>query len=372
MAIQEPHFSNQFCADIENQAKMHSRLSIQSIKSDLQLYDDNDEKLDIFKSKLNEIRKNLEGNEFKRLFSVDNIKANLNLCLKLYFKRQIMSLATQMEYNESITRGEIDYNSETQTIIVYPLPWYQVRDKKFDFGLLNIFSPLVEYIGWGLSFLELREIETKIKNNKNPIKNKEGINNTPIKKTNSQIKKKSIFPSKRAFTKSDQIGEDKKLMEITYTIPQTDADQNGPIMMDQLSTKENRNTSKEKPLNITSEDKQDEVPNVFEKRQHKTTIDFLIGNESEKQNLLEYLKKNFAGSKGKKIAIMILTLKEMKLISPIYKTELYAALEHDLGSVGSDEGINKILREASRKEENILELVSLQVVKLRNHIDNLP
>jgi len=75
----------------------------------------------------------------------------------------------------------------------------------------------------------------------------------------------------------------------------------------------------------------------------ETTIDFLKGSDSEKLKLLEYLKKKYAGKKGKNIAIMILALKYAGKISYFERKELYSALRKDFGYIGSDTSINNYI-----------------------------
>jgi len=105
---------------------------------------------------------------------------------------------------------------------------------------------------------------------------------------------------------------------------------------------------------------------------NKSTIDFLIGSDSLKSVLLEFLIKNYSGKKGKSIAIMILALEENKLIAYTGKSELYSAIRVDFGNIGSDAGINKFLTINLRMDKDHLKIVALHSEKIKNHIENLP
>ncbi|MDX9883915.1 MAG: hypothetical protein RBS73_17785 [Prolixibacteraceae bacterium] len=104
----------------------------------------------------------------------------------------------------------------------------------------------------------------------------------------------------------------------------------------------------------------------------KSTIDFLIGSDSLKSSLLEFLIKTYSGQKGKNIAIMILALEENKLIAYAGKSELYSAIRIDFGNIGSDAGINKFLTINLRMDKDHLKIVSLHSEKIKNHIENSP
>ncbi|OFX58357.1 MAG: hypothetical protein A2066_14660 [Bacteroidetes bacterium GWB2_41_8] len=105
---------------------------------------------------------------------------------------------------------------------------------------------------------------------------------------------------------------------------------------------------------------------------NKSTIDFLIGSDSLKSSLLEFLIKTYSGKKGKNIAIMILALEENKLIAYTEKSELYSAIKVDFGNIGSDAGINKFLTINLRRDKDHLKIVSLHTEKIKKHIENSP
>ena len=115
-----------------------------------------------------------------------------------------------------------------------------------------------------------------------------------------------------------------------------------------------------------------QILNKVHLREHKPFIHFLGGNESQKPNLLEYLRKTYAGEEKKTYAIMILALEERKLIAFTYNTELYTALRNEFGEIGSNSFLNRILATDMKKDNKLLQSVSQHAEKLRNLIDNLP
>jgi hypothetical protein len=104
----------------------------------------------------------------------------------------------------------------------------------------------------------------------------------------------------------------------------------------------------------------------------KHTVDFLIGSDSLKSVLLEFLIKNYSGKKGKNIAIMILALEENKLIAYSENAELFAALRVDFGDIGTNSGINKYLTQVMCMDKEYQKKILLHSEKIKNHIENLP
>jgi len=102
----------------------------------------------------------------------------------------------------------------------------------------------------------------------------------------------------------------------------------------------------------------------------KSTIGFLNGSETENISLLNFLIENYKGQKGKYIAIMILALKEIKLIAPLKNTDLYSALRIDFGNIGANSGINKYMTIHYKKDKYQLEIVALHIEKIKKHIEN--
>ena len=166
-----PYFLNQFFSDIENAAELDYNYWYVAIRSDLHLYDDNG-KLEIIKSKLDELRKNLEGSYYKTIFSVKDIKIKSFIYgnLAWIFEISFISDATEVEYSRLIDRGEYKYDSKNKILTVYPTIPYLNRETKFDFALIDEFKPLVEYLAWCMLFNKLYKIEAKIKQ---PEKKKE-------------------------------------------------------------------------------------------------------------------------------------------------------------------------------------------------------
>lgn len=103
---------------------------------------------------------------------------------------------------------------------------------------------------------------------------------------------------------------------------------------------------------------------------NKSTIDFLIGSDSVKSDLLEFLLKTYSGEIGKGIAIMILALEENKLIAYTEKSELYSAFRVDFGNIGSDAGINRYLTEVMCMDKDYRKKITLHAEKIKKHIEN--
>ena len=76
----------------------------------------------------------------------------------------------------------------------------------------------------------------------------------------------------------------------------------------------------------------------------KTIEDFLVSHKGE---IVEYLKTELFKQKGLRVAIVIYALKELSLIKVIEKKEIYQALRKLLGNIGTDESLNKILRNSN-------------------------
>lgn len=74
----------------------------------------------------------------------------------------------------------------------------------------------------------------------------------------------------------------------------------------------------------------------------KTIEDFLV---SHKEEIIEYLKTELFKQKGKKVAVVIYALKELSLIDVSERRELYNVLRKLLGEIGTDESMNKVLRD---------------------------
>lgn len=107
-------------------------------------------------------------------------------------------------------------------------------------------------------------------------------------------------------------------------------------------------------------------------KRNKSTIDFLIGNDIEKLSLLSFLIENYAGKKGKNIAMMILALKECKLIAYSEHVELFSALRVDFGEIGTDSGINKYLTGTMFGDKVYQKMIFLHSEKINKHIEGIP
>lgn len=98
----------------------------------------------------------------------------------------------------------------------------------------------------------------------------------------------------------------------------------------------------------------------------KTIEDFLV---SHKKEVIEYLKTELFGQKGKKIAVVIYALKELSLIDASERSELYSALRKLLGEIGTDESLNKVLRyQISQLDFSNQESIKLQMTKIKQSI----
>lgn len=279
-------FSEKFCREMIQATELNHNRLFASIKSDLQLYDeeDHDGKLNYMNAKKKELRAQLTGSVYKADFPIKGIENELMGCLDQFFNTHHLRLAKAVEYSKALRKGQYQFVLREKKLIVCPT--YSSMGAKgkvpgFRFSDLKEFKPLVEYIEWGYVFLELNKL--------------------------------SLRESK---------GNPKKEFQ---------------------------------PVNSLAS---------------KTTLDFLIGSEEEKKYLLDYLKKFYSDKKGKYIAIMILVLIDLKLIALTNHTELYAALRNDLGTIGTDSGINKYLAIGSRKDKELLKLVSLHTEKLEKHRNN--
>lgn len=98
----------------------------------------------------------------------------------------------------------------------------------------------------------------------------------------------------------------------------------------------------------------------------KTIEDFLV---SHKEEIVEYLKTELFKQKGKKVAVVIYALKELSLIDVSERRELYNALRKLLGEIGTDESMNKVLRDQiTQLKYSTQEEIKLQMGKIEQYI----
>jgi hypothetical protein len=104
---------------------------------------------------------------------------------------------------------------------------------------------------------------------------------------------------------------------------------------------------------------------------NQTFNKYLIGTNSFKLELVQFLKENYAGLKGKDIAVMIKALEKNKLIAYNQNRQLFNSLRFDFGDIGTDSGINKYLTPTMRNDETQKRAVELHAEKIKNHIENI-
>ena len=92
-----------------------------------------------------------------------------------------------------------------------------------------------------------------------------------------------------------------------------------------------------------------------EKLTFKPFFDYLIAdNEETKNTIIEELKKILRGKKGKQVAKVLCGMKEAGVIaySDGEKKSLYASMKVIFGNIGSDESINKQMKNDWKNNEN--------------------
>lgn len=165
MEASQPHFSNQFCSDIEREVVANFENYDALLMSDLELCDYN-ELLECIELRRIEAKRNLEGSDLKTLFSVKDIKADLKGCLKKYFELQTLSYATKVEFTNSIGLGNCNYNKSAQSITVRRLKFIPPRVQEFDFSQLHQYKKLIIHLTWDMVFLRVKKIDAKMKRKK--------------------------------------------------------------------------------------------------------------------------------------------------------------------------------------------------------------
>lgn len=165
MEARRPHFSNQFCRDIEREVVANFENYDASLKSVLELCDYN-ELLECIESRRIEAKKNLEASDLKTMFSVKDIKADLKGCLEKYFELQPLSYATKVEFTNSIGLGCCNYNKSAQSITVRRLKFVPHRVEEFDFSQLHQYKKLIIHLTWDMVFLRIKKIDAKMKRKK--------------------------------------------------------------------------------------------------------------------------------------------------------------------------------------------------------------
>jgi len=245
------YFSTQFCNDIEQSIKIKCYGLYSSLRSDLQLYD-NKEKLEYIQSKKNDLRKNLEGSDYKQFFSVKSIKTGLTQCLEAYFFCQIISRTSVLEFNDSIEPGQFKINYKERKLILNPIESTCCFETEFNFSRLYEFRPLVQYIVWGKMFIKINKIDAKIR--KKVISER---GETLTETTSSEVENKENIRSEISdapemlLNNSYQIAEDKQPVEQNNPISLLDINKYGNFISEQISTKENTNTTTEKQSDIS-------------------------------------------------------------------------------------------------------------------------
>jgi len=187
MEARRPHFSNQFCSDIEREVVANFENYDASLRSDLQLYN-NDGKLKFINEQLIATREYLKGSIYKTWFSVKDIKADLKGCLEKYFELQPISYATEVEHTNLIEPGFCYYNNSNQKIVVRLLKINPHREKEFDFSRLNQFKKMIQHIIWCMKFLRLKKLDGKIRNKKNDQQNEHPDRSHSLKKNGEEPK----------------------------------------------------------------------------------------------------------------------------------------------------------------------------------------
>jgi hypothetical protein len=111
---------------------------------------------------------------------------------------------------------------------------------------------------------------------------------------------------------------------------------------------------------------------IIKPHRNQTLNKYLIGTNSFKLELAQFLRDNYAGLKGKEIAVMIKALEKNKLIAYDQNRQLFNSLRIDFGDIGTDSGINKYLTPTMRNDETQKRAVELHAEKIKNHIENIP
>jgi len=312
------NIGNKFATDIQSKAReIYSKWRYE-VQNDLKDCNDNDY-LKYLSYKQIEIRNKLFESDFKDSFYLSAIETNLIKSLEKYFRGLDISQATEIEYINFNNTGDYAYVAETRKIYVHPLKQIINSQPYFKFGEIDRFKALAEYIAWGLFYLEL----------------------------------------KREFDQYNGLQIYHQEQELPKIIPTVEVNNEG------INTNSNNNEENNK---IKSNKKSDTGLLI----KPKTTIDFLIGSETEKQLLLDFLLKTYSGKKGKSIALMIHALKENELIAYVERSELYKALRVDFGVIGSDTGINNFWSDVQMKDKEFQKLLALHKKRIQDYKENLP
>jgi len=185
MEARQPHFSDQFCRDIERAVIARFVKYDALLKSDFDLCDFN-ESLVCIELRRIEAKRNLEGSDLKTLFSIKDIKEDIKGCLEKYFVLQPMSNATTVEYSDSIGSGCCKYNKSTQSITVRRAEFNPPRDEEFDFSQFTQNEKVIDHLTWGLEFSRIKKLDAKTKSKKIFFQDK------PISELNHSDQKTSI------------------------------------------------------------------------------------------------------------------------------------------------------------------------------------
>lgn len=162
-----PHFSKQFCMDIQRKAELEYLYWATVFKDELVHHNDS-LKLEFIEAKRIEINQNIEESDYRIWFPPRGLESHLTVCLETYFRGNSMSQATGVKYNPSMAVGDHKYSSVTKKITVKPISKFSLMDSNFNFGLMDFFKPLIQYLTWCKMMDELNEMDAAIRKKKTP------------------------------------------------------------------------------------------------------------------------------------------------------------------------------------------------------------
>ena len=161
-----PHFSKQFCKDIQKKTELEYFYWVGVFKDDL-IHHPDSLKLEFIDSKRIEINQNLQESDYKIWFPERELETYLTVCLETFFRVDSMSQATGVKYNHSMAIGDYKYSSVTKKITIRPISKSSLIEANFNFGFLDFFKPLVQYLTWRKIMDELNEMAEEIRSKKN-------------------------------------------------------------------------------------------------------------------------------------------------------------------------------------------------------------
>jgi hypothetical protein len=151
--------------DIQKKAELEYLYWVTEFKDELVHFNEA-LKLECIEVKRVEINQNIAESDYRIWFPVRGLESHLTACLETYFRGNSMSQATGVKYNPSMSIGDHKYSSVTKKITVKPISKFSLVDSNFNFGLMDFFKPLIQYLTWCKMMDELNEMDAVLRKKK--------------------------------------------------------------------------------------------------------------------------------------------------------------------------------------------------------------